>query len=137
MIHVNGNLLVPSAHHAHKSAHAPRKHICTICSKSFPFKSGLRQHMTVHIKQKCHRCFAGNCKRSYKWASDLNQHVKTHVDRKHQCPDCNYSSREERLYKRHLKSTSMNSNTDVLFVTLKQSGQPHSKGIQSAVKLNA
>ena len=52
----------PSAHRAHKSAHAPRKHICTICSKSFPFKSGLRQHVTVHIKQKCHRCFAGNCK---------------------------------------------------------------------------
>ena len=92
-----------SAHCAHKSAHAPRNHICTICSIAFPFKSGLRQHMTVHIKQKCHRCFAGNCKRSYKWASDLNRHVKTHVDRKHQCPDCDYSSREERLYKRHLK----------------------------------
>ena len=93
----------PSAHHAHKSAHAPRKHICTICSKSFPFKSGLRQHMTVHIKQKHHRCFAGNCKWSYKWASDLNHHDKTHIDWKHQCPDCDYSSREERLYKCHLK----------------------------------
>ena len=85
----------PGTHHAHKSAHAPRTNICTICNKAFPFKSGLRQHMTVHIKQKRHRCFAGNCKRSYKWASDLNRHIKMHVDRKHQCPDCDYSSREE------------------------------------------
>ena len=93
----------PSAHHAHKSAHVPRTNICTICNKAFPFKSGLRQHMIVHKKQKHHRCFAGNCKRSYKWASDLNSHVKTHVDRRHQCPGCNYSSREEQLFKRHLK----------------------------------
>ena len=93
----------PSTHHAHKSAHVPWTNICTICSKAFLFKSGLRQHMTVHIKQKHHRCFAGNCKRSYKWASELNHHVKMHVDRKHQCPDCDYSSREERLYKCHLK----------------------------------
>ena len=93
----------PSAHRAHKSAHVPRTNICTICNKAFPFKSGLRQHMMVHIKQKHHRCFAGNCKRSYKWASDLNCHVKTHVDRRHQSPDCDYSSREERLFKRHLK----------------------------------
>ena len=89
----------PSAHRAYKSAHAPQTNICTICNKAFPFKSGLRQHMIVHIKQKCHRCFAGNCKRSYKWASDLNRHVKTHVDRRHHCPDCDYSSREERLFK--------------------------------------
>ena len=88
-----------SAHHAHKSAHAPQMNTCTICNKAFPFKSGLRQHMIVHIKQKCHRCFAGNCKRLYEWASDLNHHVKTHVDRRHQCPDCDYSSREERLFK--------------------------------------
>ena len=93
----------PSTHRAHKSAHAPRTNICPICSKAFPFKSRLRQHMTVHIKQKCHRCFAGNCKRLYKWASDLNHHVKMHVDRKHHCPDCDYSSREEQLYKLHLK----------------------------------
>ena len=89
----------PSTHCAHKSAHVPRTNICTICNKAFPFKSGLRQHMIVHIKQKHHRCFAGNCKRSYKWASDLNHHVKTHVDRRHQCHDCDYSSREERLFK--------------------------------------
>ena len=93
----------PSAHHAHKSAHVPQTNICTICNKAFPFKSGLRQHMIVHIKQKRHRCFAGNCKRLYKWASDLNCHVKTHIDRRHRCPDCDYSSREERLFKRHLK----------------------------------
>ena len=89
----------PSTHHAH----APWTNICTICNKAFPFKSGLRQHMTVHIEQKRHRCFAGNCKRSYKWASDLNCHFKTHVDRRHLCPDCDYSSREERLLKQHLK----------------------------------
>ena len=88
---------------AHKSAHVPRTNICTVCNKAFPFKSGLRQHMIVHKKQKRHRCFAGNCNTIYKWASDLNRHVKTHVDRRHQCPDCNYSSREERLFKRHLK----------------------------------
>ena len=93
----------PSAHHAHKSAHVPRTNICTVCNKAFPFKSGLRQHMIVHKKQKHHRCFAGNCNRIYKWVSDLNHHVKMHVDRRHQCPDCNYSSREERLFKRHLK----------------------------------
>ena len=93
----------PSAHRAHKSAHVPRTNICTICDKAFPFKSGLRQHMIVHKKQKRHRCFAGNCNKTYKWASDLNCHVKTHVDRRYQCPDCNYSSREEQLLKRHLK----------------------------------
>ena len=93
----------PSAHRAHKSAHVPRTNICTICDKAFPFKSGLRQHMIVHKKQKRHRCFAGNCNKTYNWASDLNCHVKTHVDRRHQCPNCNYSSREERLFKRHLK----------------------------------
>ena len=49
----NQKFTSPSAHHAHKSAHAPRNHICTICSKAFPFKSGLRQHVTVHFKQKC------------------------------------------------------------------------------------
>ena len=66
----------PSAHRAHKSAHVPLTNICTICNEAFPFKSGLRQHMIVHKKQKRHRCFAGNCKRSYKWASNLNHHVK-------------------------------------------------------------
>ena len=93
----------PSAHRAHKSAHVPRTNICTICDKAFPFKSGLRQHILVHKKQRRHRCFAGKCNKTYKWASDLNRHVKTHVDKRHQCPDCNYSTREERLFKRHLK----------------------------------
>ena len=42
----------PSAHRAHKSAHVPRTNICTICDKAFPFKSGLRQHILVHKKQR-------------------------------------------------------------------------------------
>ena len=42
---------IPSTHHAHKSAHAERKHKCITCGKSFPFKSRLRQHLQKHTKQ--------------------------------------------------------------------------------------
>ena len=92
---------IPSAHRAHKNAHVEKKHSCEICNKSFPFKSGLRQHMQKHAKVNRHHCFAGKCKKSYKWASDLIRHVHTHLDTVLSCGDCNYTTKEARLLKRH------------------------------------
>ena len=97
---------IPSAHRAHHNAHAVRKHKCKSCDKTFAFYSGVRQQMACHIKQPRHRCFAGNCKRSCKWASALNRHVHVHLDRTYKCTECNYNSREEQQYKRHLKKHS-------------------------------
>ena len=92
---------VPSAHRAHKSTHADKKHKCSTFGKAFSFKSRLRQHLQKHTNLGGYRCFPGNCMHSYKWAMDSNRHIHTHLERTHRCMECSYQSKEQCLYKHH------------------------------------
>ena len=93
--------ITPSSHHAHKNNHAPCKHTCQSCKKTFPYVSGLNQHKIVHTHSKLHCCFSGSCKKAYEWPQDLTCHVQCHVQKKLPCNKCHKTFLEERLLKCH------------------------------------
>ncbi|XP_055322856.1 zinc finger protein 208-like [Sitodiplosis mosellana] len=67
---------------------APKTFICEICSKAFPSKECLKNHIRIHDKTKSHLC--EECGRGFSCVQYLESHKKTHTQRnpKFQCPDC-------------------------------------------------
>ena len=92
----------PSSRRDHMYSHRAHQYKCTICNRSFYFPSELQLHKTVHRKTRYYRCFGPNCCKTYKWKQDLIHHAKCHEKGRFNCKNCDYSSTEKRLLKRHV-----------------------------------
>ena len=91
----------PSSLAHHRYTHEQPKHKCDNCGKAFFFPGELKQHRTKHLKTCMHVCNHGNCRRSFKNNPDLLKHVRTHTNTPQQCPQCDYTTTDPRLYKNH------------------------------------
>ena len=99
--------VTPSSRRDHMYSHRTHEYKCSICKRTFYFPSELQLHRTVHCKTKYYRCQEPDCDKIYKWKQDLTRHVKSHEKVRFSCEQCNYSSTEKRLLKRHVLSHSL------------------------------
>ena len=92
----------PSTRRDHMYMHHKKQFTCTKCNKVFCYLSVLQAHMISHRKSKMHHCLAARCRSEYKYKQDLLRHVKWHEPVLHCCEECDYSTSEIRLLKRHM-----------------------------------
>jgi len=71
-----GNAL--TAHRLWKHNHGTRPFLCSFCSKSFPTKSAVKKHETIHKSEKKHFC--NLCDKKFARADHLKSHLKSHKD---------------------------------------------------------
>ncbi|KAJ3665433.1 hypothetical protein Zmor_000929 [Zophobas morio] len=90
-----------------KMCEAPKMHQCNQCNKSFPYKSYLKRHMTVHVTNKKYKC--SQCDKKFINQHNLSVHMQTHSGSfPYMCKFCDRGFAWPSLLKRHLNShTSM------------------------------
>ena len=90
----------------HEYSHRERRFTCSTCSESFNFRSELNTHLIQHQRRSRHLCAFPKCGRLFKNKSDLSRHGKEHTTTAIQCPDCDYSSKDQRNFNSHRRSHS-------------------------------
>ena len=56
------------------------KHICEHCGKSFPYKSKLIIHQSLHLPQDQRKLFICSlCKKGFRLKENLKKHLRTHI----------------------------------------------------------
>jgi uncharacterized Zn-finger protein len=60
----------------HLKRHGPKKHVCTLCKKSFAMKSYLKAHYRSHTGEKPYQC--GKCEKCFSTTSSRTYH-ESHV----------------------------------------------------------
>ena len=78
---------------------------CEICDYITAFESDMKRHKIQHVDEKMWDCTDPACDRSFKRKSDMISHAKTHDNDDQRCPaqGCNYSNKDPRNLKRHMK----------------------------------
>ena len=99
----NATFYIPSTLSHHKYSHEPPRHKCKDCDKSFYFTGELKQHRPTHFKIRMHVCSYGKCKKSFMHRPDLLKHVRTHTNLPKSSDQCDYTTRDARLFKNHQK----------------------------------
>lgn len=87
-----------------KNEHGRKKtgHICLQCTKSFSNRQLLKQHVTLHSKERLFACDI--CSKSYKLKKHLTIHMKSHSDaRPYICDYCKMSFKLKKILKNHLR----------------------------------
>ena len=85
----------------HKYLHKEKLFHCMKCGESFDFSSELATHNITHQCCAKHLCVFPKCGRLFKNRPDLTSHANTHVAKPIKCPDCSYSTLEERNFDSH------------------------------------
>lgn len=66
---------------------AKKKHVCEYCSKEFPFRSYLVQHIKTHTGERPFLC--STCGKGFQQSGQLVYHIRTHTGfRPHVCTIC-------------------------------------------------
>ena len=91
----------PSSLARHWYTHEQPRHKCDDCGKPFFLPGELKQHRTKHLKTCMHVCDHGNCRHSFKNNPDLLKHVRMHTNKPRNCPQCDYTTTDPRLYQNH------------------------------------
>lgn len=80
---------------------------CSICSKTFKFKSALTRHMFTHFGEETIKC--DECQRNIR-KGNLSRHLKAHKSEKSfQCPECLKKFKHKMSLESHAKTHSMQS----------------------------
>ena len=82
--------------------HKQQQLTCRNCNMKFCFTSSLQVHLISHCKKKLHKCCEVGCNKEYKYKQDFLQHIKCHEHMSFKCDQCEYSSSEKRLLRRHM-----------------------------------
>ena len=90
----------------HEYSHREKKFKCSSCRESFNFNSELKTHLIQHQHRARHLCAFPGCGKLFKNKSDLSRHGKIHTATAIQCPDCEYSSKDQRNFNSHRRSHS-------------------------------
>ncbi|TKS82743.1 Zinc finger protein 12 [Collichthys lucidus] len=77
-------------------------HRCSVCGKSYPRPSRLREHFKVHATERLHRCTV--CTKAFSTITNLRAHEKIHMAHKpHPCSICSKSFLRPCLLRKHMR----------------------------------
>lgn len=77
-------------------------HRCSVCGKSYPRPSRLREHFKIHATEKLHRCSV--CAKAFTTTTNLRAHEKIHMANKpHPCSICPKSFLRPCLLRKHMR----------------------------------
>ena len=90
----------------HSYTHLEQSFNCEHCEKSFPFKSQLDSHTTVHTQTIKHKC--EKCGKQFVRTGEFNIHMRGHSNILLKCPEkgCDYENTDRRNLNSHQKSHS-------------------------------
>lgn len=92
---------------------------CSVCSKTFVCRQGLRDHEPVHSKERNHSC--SYCGQTFLRPSHLYIHVRTHEEEKNfRCEACFYTFNVQSELKEHCDKVHVNITVDVKCSVCKQ-----------------
>ena len=102
----NRTFTTPNSLIHHSYTHLDRSFNCEHCEKSFPFKSQLDNHLTVHTQTIKHKC--ENCGKEFVRTGEYNIHMRGHANILLKCPvkGCDYANTDKRNLNSHRKSHS-------------------------------
>ena len=90
----------------HEYTHKEKKFQCSMCPESFNFNSELKTRLIQHQRRAKHLCAFPNCVKLFKNKPDLTHHAKEHTSKAIQCPDCEYSAKDQRNFESHRRKHS-------------------------------
>ena len=85
--------------------------ICSICSKIFKNKAGLRAHKSAVHAEKNQACDV--CDKKFKKKDQLNTHISTHQDSIDICYACGITFTQKNNWTKHMKTLNRSSNSPI------------------------
>ena len=83
----------------------PHSFGCSVCSKTFPYRSSLAEHMRRHTDRRPHQCDV--CGKAFKRTCDLSIHARFHdAVKRFECRDCGRRFRWKNGLDRHQRTHS-------------------------------
>ncbi|XP_033946654.2 zinc finger protein ZFP2-like [Pseudochaenichthys georgianus] len=75
---------------------------CSVCKKTFKYRSNFHKHMTVHTRKKPHSCSV--CKKAFSQNIHLKEHMRIHTGEKpHNCSVCQIAFSRSGSLKAHMR----------------------------------
>ena len=93
---------MPSTLARHRYVRGELKFFCSNCNKGFPFAKDRNRHLISHKQIKSHFCVHPGCKKGFFNKHDLTKHAQIHDKKNWNCPQCEYSSPDQRNLKAHM-----------------------------------
>ena len=87
-----------------RTVHALKGYVCTLCDKAFPIKNDLVRHCYTHSPNKPFKCDKPGCDKSFTCKASLNKHIqlKHTADKVYRCINCSKTFKLESDIQRHM-----------------------------------
>ncbi|EDV43219.1 uncharacterized protein Dana_GF16633 [Drosophila ananassae] len=102
----DGDATIPKSDPSHEYnidlgvACMPDRHVCHICSNSYPMASQLNSHLRSHRSEKCFQCEM--CGKRFNAACNLTTHIRTHTGEKpYECDFCKRRFADRSTHRKH------------------------------------
>lgn len=87
-----------------RNHYADRRHVCSMCPKSFIQKSDLTIHIRSHTDERPFACTVPGCDKKFRTSSHRRDHMSTHAAQNaFQCEFCQKMFKAERILQGHLR----------------------------------
>lgn len=88
--------------HQHNKTHGKKRYQCTMCERWFSKRYHLKNHITIHSKEKLFNCDL--CPNKYSNRGNLDRHVRVfhNKEKHHTCKDCGKSFSQITILRQHM-----------------------------------